>query len=61
MFFLPDTYLMFFFSALVLFFGIIHGANDIHLIIKDKQQKKSIKSNTILYVISVAINYHMFF
>lgn len=59
--FLPDTYLMFFFSALVLFFGIIHGANDIHLIIKDKQQNKSIKSNTILYVISVVLITTCFF
>ncbi|MBL6591390.1 MAG: Brp/Blh family beta-carotene 15,15'-dioxygenase [Flavobacteriaceae bacterium] len=59
--FLPDTYLMFFFSALVLFFGIIHGANDIHLIIKDKQQNKSIKSNTILYLISVILITTCFF
>lgn len=53
--FLPEIYLLGFFLILVLFFGIIHGANDIYLILHDSKKNKSISSTTIFYVFSVLV------
>ena len=50
---LPDIYLLGFFLVLVLFFGIIHGANDIYLIINNTKNHNSISKMTIFYVITV--------
>ena len=50
---LPDIYLLGFFLVLVLFFGIIHGANDIYLIINNTKNHKSISKMTIFYIITV--------
>ena len=52
---LPEIYLLGFFLVLVLFFGIIHGANDIYLIINNSKNRKSISKMTIFYVIIVLI------
>ena len=52
---LPEIYLLGFFLVLVLFFGIIHGANDIYLIINSSKNRKSISKMTIFYVIIVLI------
>ena len=50
---LPDIYLLGFFLVLVLFFGIIHGANDIYLIINNTKNHKSISKMTIFYIMTV--------
>ena len=47
--------------VLVLFFGIIHGANDIYLIIRGKSNNKKISKTTFIYVIIVLLITLIFF
>ena len=47
--------------VLVLLFGIIHGANDIYLIIRGKSKNKKISKTTFIYVIIVLLITLIFF
>ena len=54
------TQLVIYFSS-VLLFGIIHGANDIYLIIKENNKNKKISKTTFIYVFIVLLITLIFF
>ena len=58
---LSDSYQLVIYFCLVLLFGIIHGANDIYLIIRGNSKNKKISKTTFLYVFIVLLITLIFF
>ena len=58
---LSDSFQLVIYFCLVLLFGIIHGANDIYLIIRGNSKNKKISKTTFLYVFIVLLITLIFF